>query len=40
MSIMDALTAPSLAMNDKFMRTREKMFADALFRNTVEAEFT
>ncbi len=40
MSIVDAVTASSLAMYDKYMRTREKMFADALFRNTVEAEFT
>lgn len=40
MSILDAVTASSLAMHDKYMRTREKMFADALFRNTVEAEFT
>ena len=40
MSILDAITSASLAIHEKYMRTREKMFADALFRNTVEAEFT
>ena len=40
MTILDAVTASSLAMHDKYMRTREKIFADALFRNSVEAEFT
>ncbi|MDU4171831.1 MAG: major capsid protein, partial [Citrobacter freundii] len=40
MSVMDAVTASALAMHDKYMRTREKIFADALFRNTVEATYT
>ncbi|WP_254185902.1 hypothetical protein [Pantoea sp. B270] len=40
MSILDAVTASSPAMYDKYMRTREFQFARALFHNTVEAEFT
>ncbi|MCT4702457.1 major capsid protein [Enterobacteriaceae bacterium H20N1] len=39
-TIMDAVTSFALAMHDKYMRTRERIFADALFRNTVEATYT
>jgi hypothetical protein len=39
-TIMDAVTASALAMHDKYMRTKEKIFADALFRNTVDAPYT
>ncbi|WMY75833.1 major capsid protein [Buttiauxella selenatireducens] len=39
-TIMDAVTSSALAMHDKYMRTKEKMFADALFRNTVDAPYT
>ncbi|HEY3588477.1 MAG TPA: major capsid protein [Buttiauxella sp.] len=39
-TIMDAVTASAIAMHDKYMRTRERIFADALFRNTVSAEHT
>ncbi|MEI9605363.1 major capsid protein [Enterobacter hormaechei] len=40
MSVMDAVTSSAVAMHDKYMRTKEKIFADALFRNTVEATYT
>jgi len=40
MSVMDAVTSSAVAMHDKYMRTRERIFADALFRNTVEATYT
>ena len=39
-SVMDAVTSSAVAMHDKYMRTKEKIFADALFRNTVEATYT
>jgi len=39
-TIMDAVTSSALAMHDKYMRTRERIFADALFRNTIEATYT
>lgn len=40
-SVLDAVTAKSLAHHDRFSATREKMFAEALFRHRVtDMEYT
>ncbi|MFP2428913.1 hypothetical protein [Enterobacter ludwigii] len=37
---MDEVTSSAVEMHNKYMRTSERIFADALFRNTVEATHT